>query len=283
MTLILPNGLGASTGDPFVVNSPFYTIGTVLYVDSLTGSDTNSGLSEDAAFATLGAAVAVAVAGDVIVLASTHDETITTTVTLAAAVTVTGSGWAAGKPSTILRWDGAGAAAIQVTADGVEIRNIYFPERTSANAGLRILIGNGYNNLHVERCYFEQGDDDQGNYGQIGGVATASVRSYVEIRSCTFVNTRTVYDAAGPPALVLLDFEKLRIIDCIVDGGSFGFGAATSGLSGVGLYAAASSGSVTDIRVQGLTLLHGADAYISGSTTSRVSGLSGSGSAQVTL
>ncbi len=80
-----PAGLYSGTGDALVSEAPLMVSGTVYYVDSTTGSDSNAGTREDIPFATLGAAVAAAIAHDTIVLMPSHFQILTAGLTVSVA------------------------------------------------------------------------------------------------------------------------------------------------------------------------------------------------------
>lgn len=85
--------LGAGGGIPS-------TTGTYIFVSSTTGSDSNTGLDDNRAVATLAQAVTLSTAsvGDVIIVMPGHAETVSTTITPKAGTTIVGLGNGRNRP-----------------------------------------------------------------------------------------------------------------------------------------------------------------------------------------
>jgi len=120
-----PAGI-SSQGVP-VIGGSYYTTGTVFFVDSVTGSNGNSGTDKDHPFATIDYAVGRCTAnkGDVIIVMPNHTETVTEAGGLdldVAGITVVGLGSAAVRP--IINLTTATTADIDVDAANITLRNV---------------------------------------------------------------------------------------------------------------------------------------------------------------
>lgn len=267
--------------DDVLTAAPFYIQGQVFYVDSVGGNNSNSGLSQEAPLKNLTNAVSAASNGDVIILLPTHNETISTTVTVNKALTIIGSGTTSGKPSAKLTL-GAATAMINVTANGVELRNIYVPENPAAGDGSKVTLATGLDHFLLDGCYFEIGDND--TKAAVYCAASAAEATNLVFRDSTFVSTATVYAAAIPQGLLLFDLQHSRIEGCVFNGGDVGFGegAPITNNAGIGLFVGSSLGSTTYVRIQDLSLLNGADATITIGSGGRIAGVTTSGAAKLT-
>lgn len=115
--------------DGKIVGAQIQTLGTVYYVDSVTGDDNLLGTTPNSALATLAEAMdrVTADKGDVIVLLPKHAETITGAggITIdVAGVTVLGLGRGNQRPRFLM--DGGTTVTALVTAAGVTLSNIIF-------------------------------------------------------------------------------------------------------------------------------------------------------------
>jgi hypothetical protein len=115
-------------------------------------------------------------------------------------------------------------------------------------------------------CYVECGAFDGGFTVSLGGGAD-TFRLY----RCTFVSTATSGGGPPPAAAVrnTLAVADLDIIDCVFDGGTYGWQYATA--------LDLSPAAITRLRIENLTLLRGADYDINASTTGYVNVQSASG------
>lgn len=254
-----PNGIGASTGDSLVVSTaPLYMSGNVWFVDSATGNNLNNGRERRKPLATLLEAVNSASSGDIIVLLSTHAESITATVTIAKRVVIVGEGSSSGIPTASLTrgFDGT-MLSFSAGGEGAQIRNVNFPASTVASAAARIVtIGS----QHFIGCYLQSGANDTGAAISIG---TNDVR----LESCTIISTSTT---TAPAAAILLSgaISRLYIKNCIFDGGTIGFASFGYALN-------SNTNVITGLYAEGITLRNGADVDFATTTVGFAGGLSG--------
>lgn len=255
-TNIWYSGIGG-VGDALVENSPLYTPGTVYYVSSTDGNDSFGGDSVASAKATLGAAVSAASDGDIIVLASDHDETVTAAVDVSKKLLIVGAGSTAGVPTATLRNDAAASELLTITASNVELRNIKFPENTQTNSTARVIVTSAQTFAMVG-CYMECGDKDA--YAVLAA-ANATAFRYGRFENCTFVSTATVHGTRPTTGISLVDALDVRLSGCIFDGGTLGF--AGDGI-GDGVACEVRNGVVTSgrIYVDSVSLLRGANLYL---------------------
>lgn len=251
MSVFLPNGIGGTLGDSLVVNEPLYMSGDVWYVDSETGSDAASPAGKDrrAPLATLGQAVTNATAGDIIVLFSTHNETVTGTETLGKRLVVVGEGQSEGKPTATIKLDSSVGSVFSLGENGIQIRNIYFDTPAQASSGHRIEVTSSAANVLIKGCYFDLDELDDSAAVEISGSTSGTT-----LRNCTFINSSTTGQAAL--ALdALSGMSDLHIEGCVFDAGEQGFSN----------YFAATI-NVTGLRIEETSLLRGADMDLTGST-----------------
>lgn len=277
-----PNGLlSGGSGDTLVASTPVYGSPLVYYVSSVTGNDANSGISQEGPKATLGAAYTAAAAGDIIVLAANHDESLTSPVTFAKQLTVVGAGSAGGVPTAKLRLNHATNPLLQFTANQCQVRNIYFAENAQLGTGTKVQLAAPLVGFRMFGCYFEHGDND--GYDVLA-LANAAARSVFSFRNCSWVNTQTVYAATGSAAVSLLDVDDVELTNCLFDGGTAGFGANNpQSIAGLALHVGASSRSPAGFFADGVTLLRGADVYVTVSSPEWLSGVTATGAAQVVM
>lgn len=210
MAILAENGFVASTSgaDSFIYNDMIIT-GGVIWVDSVNGSDSNSG-SEVAPLATIAQAVTNATAntGDIIIVKSGHTETLTTAITMSkAGLKIFGVGSGSSAPNITV---GAAIDGFDITADDCEINNIYFPIGTTATNTSRINIG--ADRARIKGCTFLCGQYD------LESITITSAGTNATIDSCTFT-----VSADGPDAAIEIESASatgLRIYSCSFDGGS---------------------------------------------------------------
>lgn len=277
-THVWPDGIGQATGDLLVVNQPLTTPGTVWFVSYATGADANNGRSAEGPKKTLAAAITAASNGDIIVLLSDHDETVTAPITVNKEVTIVGAGTSAGKPAAKLKND-TGGILLQVDANGVQLRNIYFPANVQAGSQ-HVLLSNGPNlGFVMSGCYLECGNTLVGVESVVSSAhATENV---LRFENCTWVSTATAYATRPGQALRLLDVVDTFIVGCTFDGGTYGFSGSGPSIDGVALSVSNSSGTCERLRIQSLTLLRGADVFILSTVTGYVVDVTTTGSARV--
>lgn len=259
------SGLYSGTGDELVSEAPLMVSGTVYYVDSASGSDSNAGTREDIPFSTLGAAVSAASAHDVIVLLPTHDEVLTAGLTVAAAgVTIVGAGSASGVPSPTLTMNGA-ATLLTLSGAGCNLFGVKFEANQQANSNPTVAVSG--NDCYVRGCYWELSQHDNGP----GLSLTAGLAGF-RIENSTFKSTAT--SVANRPVTGFranVSSSYLVIDGVVVDAGTYGFSAY-----GINLATA-----TTGLRGEGISLLRGADVFIEPTSTGYFNVATSSGGAQV--
>ena len=266
-TNFYPSGTGQSLGDTLATCAPLHALTwPILYVSSVTGSDSYSGLTPEKPFATWAAAVAVAHDGSMIVLQDGHTETITSaglTLSLNGVVTV-GGGSSAGKPTAKLAFAAGSNPGILISGARNQFRNVWFQSWTTTSANARLSITGANNKL--QGCYVECGAHDT-------GAAISCSGNGLEIRGTTFISTATAIGSLPESALTITGTPTLlRLIDCVVDAGVYGWSNP---------YAIYDSVVTVQAEVEGLSLLRGAQASFAGATLGFINPQTTTGGAKV--
>lgn len=254
MTTSLIDGIGAILGDRLALESPLIISGNVWYVLYSTGVDAASpaGRERLKPLKTLAQAVTNAAAGDIIVLLAGHAETLTAAQSLAKALTIIGEGTAGAASTATFTRNAAAASLFTCSIAGVEIRNVTFAASSQSTATARIVVSAGP--CRFSGCYF------QGNANDIGSWVSLTAGS-VRFDGCTFVSTSitTPPEEAIGSATAISDVE---ITDCVFDGGTVGFanGYAIENITN----------AITRLRMEGVSLLRGADIALLSTTTGYV-------------
>lgn len=252
-----PNGIGGSApGDSLDIARPLQTTGNVWYVNSANGVDAAApaGQNREKPLLTLNRAVVNAADDDIIVFLPGHTQLLAGTQSIAKRLTLIGEGVTSGKPS--VSFTATSAAVFDITATNVEIRNIYFPPAPVVTVTTKITWTGARGRM--VGCYMEFGATD-GSYG----VALSVGADQQRFDNCTFISVGTSI-AAQPfcairSAGALVDLE---MNGCTVSAGPFGF----SNYAAVDL----SAGAATRCKIEGLSLLLGADVAMGASATGRV-------------
>lgn len=208
MAIIIESGF-ATTGDDFIQNDVIAT-GAVHWVDSVSGSNSNPG-TESEPLATLAQAITNATAsnGDIILIKSGHTETLSGSVSISkAGLKIFGIGSGSAAPNF-----GVSAAvdALNISANDVEINNLYFVAGTTTSNTARINVD--ARNAKIKNCTFLCGQYDQSTI-----TLTANAID-CEIRNCTMT-----VSANGPDYGVIVESagaHGLEITDCTFNGGSY--------------------------------------------------------------
>ena len=216
MAIFLENGFATSSegGDNFILEDILAT-GAVHWVDSVTGNNSYPG-TEAQPLATLTQAITNATAnnGDIIIIKSGHTETLTSAVTISKAglkIFGIGSGSAAPRFTVNAAIDG-----ITVTANNVELNNLYFPVSTLTGVTARVNVDAA--NVRIKGCTFLCGQYD------LSSVTITANGLYAKIESCTFT-----VSADGPDYGVIVESASavgLYIRDCAFNGGSYNWDLA---------------------------------------------------------
>lgn len=228
-----PSGVGETLGDTFVTTHPIYVGASIFYVHS-SGSDSFHGREKKHPKATLANAVSNAFAGDIIVLLDGHTETLTSAVAINKRLLIVGAGQSAGKPTVKFTPNSAGAHLFNISAGGVELRNIWFEENAQANVDAKILVSASL--FRMVGCYVECNGNDDSHALYL--TATSGV---YEIRNTTFISTSTTAATAPYTAVRTVAATERMLLDGVTfDGGTVGWeggnaydeGAATTQLIG---------------------------------------------------
>lgn len=256
----LPNGIGEALADSLVVNAPFYTTGLVWYVHH-TGTDAAApaGRNRHAPLATLAQAQTNASDGDVVVLKDGHTEAVTS-LTITKRLVIVGGGESDGKP-TVKISAGDANHALNITADGAQLRNIWLEERNAdtANSDPRLTIA--ASRFTAVGLYIPCGQYDEGAATEL-----ATTESSIRFKNCTWVSTASDGQTQPHSGLVsVAAVTQLQLEGCVFDGGTVGF----SNHWALDL----SEGTVTDLNIESVSLLRGADALLAADTAGWVGGV----------
>lgn len=265
---IWSNGLGEALGDSLALRAqPLWTAGTVWWVDSANGTDAAapSGKERLQPLATLSQAITNAVAGDVIVLRDGHSETIAD-LSIAKELTIIGAGQSDGKP-TVKLTPGASATAMLSLSAQVELRNVWINAPAAASA-VPVIICDG--DVRLRGLYMEL--DENNNFD---GAVRINDGGITRIEDSTFVSTAT--DNTDPPG------EAIRPVDgavpvyldgVVLDGGTTGFrygaGYTENAIAAAGV-----------LYAENMSLLRGADMWLTSTTTGLIQVSTSSGGAQI--
>lgn len=262
---IYPNGLGGSVADSVIVNSPFYTTGDVWYVNSSTGTDAASpaGQNRSKPLATIAQAHTNAAAGDVIVLMDGHAETLTAAQAISKRLLIVGEGQEDGLPTAQFTINHASNNMLNISGDGVEIRNVLIKPASQAHSGKRIYITG--NRCRLKGVYVQCDQYDDGAAIYVDPVTT------VEFDSVTW-DSIAISRSAQPHSALYFSGACTHVVlrDCVVDNGTVGFS---------NYWAIDSVGILTDLRIENLTLTNGGDVRTTTSSVGWVGGVTATESA----
>lgn len=252
--IYLPNGIGELLGDQLVTCSPLQSTGAVWYVQSTNGVDAVSpaGKDKERPLATLAQAITNAADNDIIVLLPLHAQVLITQQSIAKKLTIVGAGTTNGKPAVTIGCNYAAASILNVTVANVEFRNIRFTGSLLSTVQPKIALS--LSGARVTGCYFECGALDQG-----AAVELFSGADQGRLTRCTFVSTATSL-ATRPGYGLRLQTSTvldLELNDCVFDDGAYGF------VTG----AFVSTGTLTRIKAENLSMLNGADVVIPSAST----------------
>lgn len=252
-----PSGAGESLGDSMVTSGPMVTTGYIWYVYSGTGVDAAGDRGKDRTrpLATIGQAYTNASAGDIIVLMDGHTETRTSALTIAKSLKIVGAGSSGGLPTAKLTINSAASELFIISANSVQLRNIWFEENSQANASDKIRVtGAGF---RMKGCYLECGDTDDGP-----ALNLSTGANYANITSTTFVSTATALTTQPPQALYIGAAHTGLTMDGVVfDGGTKGYS---------GFHAINDTYGVTLVLFEGISLLRGADVKMDADATGTI-------------
>ena len=197
-----------------------FTTGSVFFVDSNTGSNSNDGKSPDTALATLDYAIGKCTAskGDIIYLMPGHAETTTAIAIDVAGVSIKGIGRGSARP-TITATTGA-SDLIDITAAGTYMENVLL---VGAASGCTALIDIASADNTFVKVEFRHGAAPT-------DAVTVTTGARNKWHSCTWNGT-----ADGPDVGIEFqsatenDCKDFEVIDCIFNYGLFGLDEAAIG------------------------------------------------------
>jgi len=253
------DGLGETLGGDVLAGlRPIYGSSKIWYVDSATGVDAGTADSnEQHPFKSVSYAIGKVAKGDIIVLASTHDETLTVPTSIAGGadeVTIVGVGTTSGKPSACITIGAAGANINFGGVAGMHLRNIRFKQSTATTASAANIQMGG--SCRIAGCWFESGAFDTKPFVTLDACTGYVVR----IENSTFLSTDT---QATPTAGAGLAWTaagsamRLELDGVTFDGGTKGYSAYALDGSAAALYS---------LRGTNVSLLRGADVIFHANT-----------------
>lgn len=259
-----PNGL-AGTGFELATATNDYFSGSVIWVNTVSGSNANTGLERELPVATLKYAMnTAAVAGDVIVVEAGSAETLATASVPTfnkIGVTVIGLGTGANRP----RYTANDTIDMfSITAAGVRLYNLYFPASTAV-ATSRVKTAAA--ETEINGCYFEHGASDTAT-----GILVATSGN-----NCRLINNTHAVTASRPAVGVSVTgaVTDLYAKDLTFNGGSYGWTDYAFKFS---------TAAATRILIDGLTLTNRSDLGITITGTSyKILGVNVSGSGRVVI
>lgn len=269
MSTYLADGIGAVQGDSLVLDVGFIGIGTVWYVNSTTGTDASGyGRNREAPFATIAYAITTATANDTIVTLSTHVEHSTGLVDVNKTLVIVGEGSSGGYPTSVWGHDKLGSdEVIKISAADVEIRNIKFTAAQQAYTSPRVKWTGAGGKLRG--CLFQcaANDDD---------VALGIDGDRMLIDATTFISTSTTVATAPKQAIrtATSSLTMFRMSGCVVSGGVSGWSDDNGAVY-------IRQGASLTVRIEGQSLLLGADLTITSGCAGFISVPTATGGAQV--
>jgi len=252
------NGFGATSGDDLLLDEPWYTDGTAIYVDSADGSDSNSGVSRIQPKQTLAAGITAASSGDYVILLSGFSQTLTAVQLVTAGITIVAEGTSGGQPTATLKMNSASAHLLDITGGNVELRNIKFVTNTQANASAAVRVGDSSaaTACLIKGCRFEGSVTDTGSLLEIKNADRLVVEDTTVVMSGTAASL-------GVGILVSdVALANLTLQDIVLDGGTGGWAG------GVALDGSAST--MTFVTIENMTLLRGSDVALKTVSSGRV-------------
>lgn len=187
---------------------PVYFSGGIQWLDTISGSNANAGTLPELPVATMAQAVTNSSANGAIIVGAGSAESLTGSQGFALAnLSVFGCGTGSSRP----RYTAAGAVNMwNMSAAGAWVEGFYFPASTTAPTSRVIAAAPG---SVFKDLYFECGANDTNR-------ALNIFDNNTEVNGCSFVTT------ASRPAIglqVTAAVTDAHIIDCVFDGGSYGW------------------------------------------------------------
>lgn len=216
-----PNGV-SSFGLPVLPSSVPATSGSVFFVDSVTGSNGNSGVATNKPFATIVYALTkcTAAKGDTIVCLPGHTEAVVGAGTLTVSksgVRIVGLGYGRARP--VITYTTAAAASVDVTAAGVLFQNVVF-SAIGVDA-VTAMVNVSAAGVTFRYCEFETGDATN---QAVLAVLTTAAANRLTIDSCHIHGSA---DAGTAAAIRIVGGDAIQIVNNVI------WGNYTTSLGGI--------------------------------------------------
>jgi hypothetical protein len=243
-----PNGAGGTTGADLAVLKRISKSGYTYFIgNAVSGaSDSHSGLDRAKPLLTTAQAYTNIAAGDTVVYLANHNETIATVVTLAkAGISLVGEG--SGSTVPRLTCNGTVGAALDITAAGVLLDNLYFPPAIANATVATVRVGAA--DVRLNALQFDLGAAD----------AEPGLAFVTGASSCTLTNSRFTAVAATPVSGIEITnaIAGLTMDRVTFDAGSFEWSVAAFN----------GNAAVTRLRATRMYMLAGSDVLLSTGST----------------
>jgi hypothetical protein len=261
-----PSGLSTATGPRILTAGPYLSSDTVIYVDSVTGSDSNTGLREElpkaSVFGASGAlSVCTTLQSHLVMCLKTHRETVASAYSTAKGNCTVASLGAGTDRATFT--SAVAGIACDVAGIGMRWENVYFAASTAATTAWFRASAVGF---ELRDCWFDLGASDYTDSVLINAVANCVVRG------TTFKCTATESTGTARIGVRVTGAATGCLIEgCTFDGSSYGWSSG---------YALRIESTTTDgYRIRGCTAQNrsvisvatGAKGYISDISTDATS------------
>ncbi len=267
MATYLADGIGGSLGDSLATSTGMIAICTTWYVSSVSGANAaTNGRDRARPFATLAYAISQAVAQDIIVLLSDHTET-TSSIAVNKELLIVGEGSSGGIPTVSIWGNATGSDEILVvSANRVEVRNVRFRPHTAADFG-NFINWTGTDGL-MKGCYLESDQYDDGPKLMVAG-------DRMTVESTTFISIGTSIGNRPEQAIATTTgaLTLFRMRNSTISGGAYGWASANT----AGYFQA----TALQVRIEGLSLLLGADLKLDSDVTGFINVPTSNGGSQV--
>lgn len=177
-----PNGV-SSFGVPVIGSGDLTTTGTIYFVSSVSGSNSNPGTEVDKPFSTLTYALGKLTAskGDIIAVMPGHTETLTAACTLSADDSrIVGVGPSRG--SALITSATADINLIDITGDDTTVENLRFSNTATLTTTCEMLDV-GASRVIIKNCEFDFADT-----ASVEGINLATGEVDNVVMGCTFIN-----------------------------------------------------------------------------------------------
>lgn len=221
---VRPNGITTATAPLTLTRTPYVTQASIYYVDSVTGSDSNTGLLQEKPKATVfGASGALSVASSsastLIVCLATHRETVSSSYAWGViGAMIIGLGSGTSRPTFTSAVAGIMLDMTGANAGECWLENLVFAASTAATTAR---ISTDEAGLTIKDCQFNCGANDTADTVLITGLVYART-----ISGCTFTVT-----ASGAARGLRINSGGSHVVieDCTFDGGAYGWAGDACG------------------------------------------------------